>query len=225
MAIPPVEWPAIMSVRDDYRGYQYFCDVRHPLAHKNGRVWYHRHVASVKINRWLERGEHVHHIDSNTRNNSPENLVVLSNLEHQKIHKGELGVRACEACGTTFEPDNQRSKFCSVKCMGAGSRRFNISSAELAALVWEIPSAQIAKRHGVDGTAVVKRCKLLGIKKPPRGYWQRLGDDGQLRPVQPGPTPRPPWAHGTNNGYTNHRCRCGPCREAHAKVNRRNTQR
>ena len=29
------------------------------------------------------------------------------------------------------------------------------------------------------------------------------------------------WQHGTNSGYTYHRCRCEACREAHAEANRR----
>lgn len=52
-------------------------------------------------------------------------------------------------------------------------RKFDISKEELEKLVWEMPTTDIAKQLGVSDKAVEKRCKLWGIEKPPRGYWQR----------------------------------------------------
>ena len=47
----------------------------------------HRVIAEQKIGRPLRKGEIVHHIDGNFRNNSPDNLMVLSSqAEHCKIH-------------------------------------------------------------------------------------------------------------------------------------------
>lgn len=45
------------------------------------------------------------------------------------------------------------------------------SKEDLAILVWEKPTAQIAKDFGVSDKAVEKWCKSYGIEKPPRGYW------------------------------------------------------
>lgn len=45
------------------------------------------------------------------------------------------------------------------------------SQEELEKLVWEKPTAQIAKDFGVSDKAVEKWCKAYGIQKPPRGYW------------------------------------------------------
>lgn len=42
---------------------------------------------------------------------------------------------------------------------------------ELEKLVWEKPTAQIARELGVSDKAVEKWCKAYGIEKPPRGYW------------------------------------------------------
>lgn len=42
---------------------------------------------------------------------------------------------------------------------------------ELEKLVWEKPTAQIAKDFGVSDKAVEKWCKGYDIEKPPRGYW------------------------------------------------------
>ena len=47
----------------------------------------HRVIAEQKLGRPLEKGEIVHHIDGNCRNNDPENLMVLpSQAEHCRIH-------------------------------------------------------------------------------------------------------------------------------------------
>ena len=47
----------------------------------------HRVVAEQILGRPLKRGEVVHHVDCNCRNNSPENLIVLpSQKEHAQLH-------------------------------------------------------------------------------------------------------------------------------------------
>lgn len=48
----------------------------------------HRVIAEQKIGRKLRPGEIVHHIDGNKHNNSPANLMILSNqAEHARLHK------------------------------------------------------------------------------------------------------------------------------------------
>lgn len=46
----------------------------------------HRLVMEQKLGRKLTRDEHVHHLNGNGLDNRPENLIVISNAEHQKIH-------------------------------------------------------------------------------------------------------------------------------------------
>lgn len=47
----------------------------------------HRVVAEQKLGRKLIKGEVVHHIDENKRNNHPDNLIVFSSQsEHAKWH-------------------------------------------------------------------------------------------------------------------------------------------
>lgn len=64
---------------------------------KKGYVKYygrheHRIVAEKKIGRKLMKGEVVHHIDGDKRNNKPDNLMVLSSQsEHIKLHLDQGG--------------------------------------------------------------------------------------------------------------------------------------
>jgi hypothetical protein len=62
---------------DESNGYYYFTDKYHPLNHGQ-KVYFHRHLASVKLNRWIKKEEHVHHKDSNKKNNIMNNLEVMT---------------------------------------------------------------------------------------------------------------------------------------------------
>ena len=46
----------------------------------------HRIVAEQKLGRSLKKGEIVHHIDGNKRNNDPSNLIVMTQSEHCSLH-------------------------------------------------------------------------------------------------------------------------------------------
>jgi len=57
---------------------------------------------------------------------------------------------------------------------GRHDKKFNIEKEDLERIVWDMPSTHIAKKYGVSDSLIAKRCKQLGIKKPPRGYWERI---------------------------------------------------
>lgn len=162
-------------------GYIRFYDPAHPLADSAGLVYLHRHIASLKIGRWLERKEDAHHIDHNKENNNPENIIVLATHgEHTLLHAKEKGWStpekiSCQICGKTFTAIKKRNRrFCSLECALTSKRRIDIPKEILEKLVWEKPTSEIAKELGVSDTGIAKRCKVLNIKKPPRGYWQKL---------------------------------------------------
>lgn len=151
-------------------GYKVFCDKFHPLANVSGYIYYHRHVYSVHINRWIEKHEIVHHIDEKKTNNQIENLQLLSCFEHNRIHNPEKKQIACKQCGKLHKND----VYCSEKCAHDASEKINWpDNKNLEKLVWEMSSVKLSKILGVSDKAIEKRCKKFNILKPPLGYWRK----------------------------------------------------
>lgn len=72
----------------DGRGYVYVHLPDHPKSQKSGLVYKHRVVAEETLGRLLQEKEVVHHINGDRSDNSPENLVVFSNVgQHLSWHR------------------------------------------------------------------------------------------------------------------------------------------
>lgn len=74
------------------KGYVWILQRNHPRTTPRGyvkRCWL---VAEQKIGRFLRPDEVVHHIDHNKLNDAPNNLAVISRVEHAKHHYGERTV-------------------------------------------------------------------------------------------------------------------------------------
>ncbi len=173
-----------LFVKDKTLGYFYIYMPEHELANGSGKVYMHRYIAAMKIGRALLPNEHAHHKDGNKENNSPANIEVLLADVHAKLHMAELHpsiVVKCSSCGTEFKCNNARVKksisgklYCSATCRGSDTRKLDIDRELLLDLVWSQPTTKLAGMLGVSDVAIGKRCKLLGIPKPPRGYWAKL---------------------------------------------------
>jgi len=58
----------------------------HPSVNNRGYVFLHRLIAEARAGRFLEDYEIVHHNDHNPRNNHWDNLEILTQSEHAKLH-------------------------------------------------------------------------------------------------------------------------------------------
>ena len=65
--------------------------MNYKMSYRNGKTdREHRFIAEDMIGRKLKTNEVVHHKDGNKRNNSPENLIVVTRSEHAKIHAKDI---------------------------------------------------------------------------------------------------------------------------------------
>lgn len=72
--------------RKSSKGYVMILKKDHPRADKCGYVFEHILVAEQKIGRLISREESVHHINGIKNDNRPENLMIMKNGEHTRLH-------------------------------------------------------------------------------------------------------------------------------------------
>ncbi len=90
----------------------------------------HRLVAERMLGRTLATEEHVHHINGVKHDNRPENLMVLSNEDHQALHdhpqtRPRRVTLTCTRCGVDYQRKPSKvaeSRFCSNECRFASLR-------------------------------------------------------------------------------------------------------
>jgi len=142
-----------------------------------GWVYEHRYVVENHLKRSLTTDEHVHHLNGDTLCNDIQNLIVLSNEDHTKLHNWLDGNQKlhkhCEYCNKRFLPPKQDTKYCSAKCFGLATRKVSRpSKEELSSLIWAYSFPKIGKMFGVAPNTVRKWCKAVNITNfPPRGYF------------------------------------------------------
>lgn len=163
----------IKPVRDITLGYYYFMDGDHPLADDKGRVWYHRHVASVAACRWVTNVEVVHHLDEDRAHNDPLNLEIKpSQRVHAAEHAREVTARRggfsgridnCAACGREFFRAKEKNRYCSPECHQRTRRKLHPTREELASMLQGSTTSEVAKKYGVSEAAVRKHRKRLGL--------------------------------------------------------------
>lgn len=87
---------------------------------KDQNIDEHRYIMQEHIGRKLERTEYVHHINGDKMDNRLENLMIISPLEHNRLHFEKLPkVKICKVCGKEFTPPvkhRRRNSICSKEC-------------------------------------------------------------------------------------------------------------
>jgi ribosomal protein L37E len=169
------------------QGYRLIYKPEHPDSMKNknwlGYIYEHRIVAEKFMGRRLRENEVVHHLDGNCSNNRTENLIVLEQGQHTKLHKwlertgvalskdnDENGVNSgkpkdissCIRCGKTLQ--RKQKKFCSESCHDFGKRKVEWPDKDsLIADLKHLPMTHIGKKYGVSDNAVRKWIKFYEI--------------------------------------------------------------
>lgn len=126
------------------------------------------------------------HINGVRDDNRLENIRILCPNCHSQTptfcgrHKGTK----CLDCNKRISWKSRRCQKCARKARNSSEtpdkfkqyqqEKFHITPFELEKLVWEKPTSEIAKYFGVSDNAIGKRCRKHNIKKPPRGYWQKI---------------------------------------------------
>lgn len=80
------KWRGGRIVRTDGRVCVYAPNHPHANLYNGTHILEYRLIAEEKIGRYLLPTEIVHHIDGNVLNNNPDNLEVITQSEHCKLH-------------------------------------------------------------------------------------------------------------------------------------------
>ena len=89
---------------DKSRGYATIIRRHHKYADKRGRVYLHRYLKELDLGRYITPEYDIHHIDGNTRNNAPENLMEILKSQHPVLeHTIDMKDRQCVICNRKFE--------------------------------------------------------------------------------------------------------------------------
>ena len=160
-----------------------------------GKAYEYIVVASKLLGRDILPNEIVHHRNGLKEDNREDNLLVLdSRRTHAFLHGHDcdesflkrtdngaytLNDKAllllnpvCIECGTSVYKDNKHG-LCPVCAREKRRKTTRPERDELARLVWEKPTTQLAKDFGVSDKCIGKWCKIYGISKPAVGYWQK----------------------------------------------------
>lgn len=149
------------GIKHDTRGYIGVLTPSHPHADPSGYVYEHRLVMEKHLGRILSTDEVVHHIDENKSNNSIENLMVVTEEEHKRIHNGWFikdgqWFKPCSGCKqflpltTSFYRRKTESRYvyrCKT-CSVLAIREKRAASKELHPALFTLERQQAEMREG-----------------------------------------------------------------------------
>ncbi len=145
---------------------------RKGILYRNEQTSFRRYIAELLQDDYqvgTNNDRQTNHLESSTPDQSRRHKLVYR--EPRQVTK--ICVR-CKKPFTVPAAHQDRRKHCSVLCCALDRRLFEVTTEELYALVWSRPTTEVARLFGVSDKAIEKRCKRLGIPKPPRGYWLQI---------------------------------------------------
>jgi len=93
-------------------GYHY-CRTKppHPKRNSNGLYPFHRVLMENRLGRLLREGEVVHHRNGDPTDDRVENLEVLGNDDHSRMHRrSEPEDCVCAQCGKEFQLQSHQAR-------------------------------------------------------------------------------------------------------------------
>jgi hypothetical protein len=153
-------------------GYRVLYLPNHPSAmtSKNwcGFVYEHIYKIEKSIGRSLRDKEVVHHLNGNRADNRIENLIVLENTQHAKLHMFLsrknvcCEIKHCAICGICL--DNHQKHYCSKQCAGFAYRKVKRpDEKQLKEDVAKMSLVAVGKKYGVSDNTIRKWLKKLGL--------------------------------------------------------------
>lgn len=146
----------------------------------NGWIYEHIFIAEKYLGRRLRDDEVIHHLDGYRYNNRHENLFVMLNSQHLKLHmwiKSAFGreisemnpvnsvkpeIKTCEVCDLTLQ--DKQTNTCSEQCKGLSKRKCTRPSKdELQHLMSVLSVVKIGKMFGVSDNSVRKWAKTYHL--------------------------------------------------------------
>lgn len=122
----------------------------------------HRRAFALVNGRKPKKGYHIHHIDGNSDNNEPANLVELSPIEHYQIHKEQEDWGACSLLGLVvdispeelYNVQRQHGLNCVKNKTGFHSDESRAKRSEQSKQMWE--TSPPGRKPVTDGKKVIK---------------------------------------------------------------------
>lgn len=180
---PMLDQRCLGQLKEQGRYFQYRYQIYaldHPLASQSrttkGYVNIARHIASIRRGTWIQSDEVVRFADGDVGNFSGDNLLIVTraSLTRLRPQRVNLNCAVCNAPFTENPSHASRRSTCSVECRAILSQRFDTTTDDLLLAVWEQSAIRVAEIYSVSDKAIEKRCKKLGVIKPPRGYWRLI---------------------------------------------------
>ena len=106
-------------------------------------------------------GFEIHHIDLDPKNNSIDNLVVLTPLAHRRLHAALRKVRReCAVCGDGFNADSSLKRDCCSKSCYEKLHRADSRVCSICGVGYEVRKSSTGKTCSVACSRVLARATI-----------------------------------------------------------------